>query len=404
LDNLELVAGLSAQDRCLFERDVYPSGGVGYEDSSLPYDSFPPLEKAHMTLRAELIRANPDIVFDVIKTDTDPMTVEVVLKADSAGKSVSLDELMSGEPKALAASATLADLGVKVTSAATAANSSNEICELRALFHAVVTPDGSLASVFSIADAAGVLHVTVDPADSEVLAKVAAQYKDSVVLDVAELSTSSGRFSDSPAWYGGDRINAPFGNGTIYSVCSNSFRMGGTSMLTADHCEGNNFTNGIGGPSIGSVWSTLWSANIDAKLLAGQPYGNRIWTGGQYTTSSIQASGLYSYALLGSGAYLLASGASSYQITLSYLGAVGGTGCVNLDGRYTCSILDFWASANQCIRGDSGGPVGVYDPGQGRVVATGIVAGTVGSQSAAHHCLVTSMDAIQYLTGGSTIG
>lgn len=36
LENLKLVEGLGKQDECLFRNSVYPAGGVGFRDSSLP--------------------------------------------------------------------------------------------------------------------------------------------------------------------------------------------------------------------------------------------------------------------------------------------------------------------------------------------------------------------------------
>lgn len=59
MTNLEIVASLDDRGACLFRNGVFPAGGVGYADSSLPYDHLDDAARATSIYRAELLRAFP---------------------------------------------------------------------------------------------------------------------------------------------------------------------------------------------------------------------------------------------------------------------------------------------------------------------------------------------------------
>lgn len=400
LDNLNLVAGLPASDKCLFDRGVFPSGGVGYADSSLPYDHLDPINAAAMTLRAQLIRANPDAVFDVAAS-TSGSRISLIVHVKAAPDVVpTLEDLVDGDAAASAAHTALLRQGILTSVQYDAFNSTADICELRDTFHNLRADDGSRVTIYSEPDPrTGQLVITTVPADAREVEEHAAQYGARVSIKVDELETAAGRFSDSPAWYGGDRILSSGG-----FECSNSFRVGGNTSLTSHHCFGASFSNN--GVWMGNRYGDLYGANVDAVLIAGSTYGGRIWMGGGVgNTSSIAANGIFSYGLLSPGAPLLASGSASGQIGITYQGVWQSGGCATFDNQETyCQLLKFTASGNQCIGKDSGGPVGVYDQAGARVIAAGIVTGTTGDRNAVHECVVTNMDAISFLYGNPTIG
>lgn len=60
MSNARILEGLDDPGRCLFRNGVFPEGGVGYEDPSLPYDDYPEDERAAEVYRAELLRAHAD--------------------------------------------------------------------------------------------------------------------------------------------------------------------------------------------------------------------------------------------------------------------------------------------------------------------------------------------------------
>ncbi|MBF4552393.1 hypothetical protein [Pseudoclavibacter sp. VKM Ac-2888] len=190
--------------------------------------------------------------------------------------------------------------------------------------------------------------------------------------------------------------------------CSSAFRLNGNSMLTAEHCNGNSFKTVVG-TDVGSRYLPLDSISLDVMLIANKTYSNLMYTGGQYTNSTISATGNYPYYTLPFGVQILLSGTRSGQVSLGYTGnwtQFGyADGCHNLGGEgKRCQVFGANADPDECIGSDSGGPLAVYDPANGRVIPVGIQSATNGDRTDYHKCIATRTMAVTYAYGGATLG
>ena len=408
MENADLVASLKPADQCLFARSVFPAGGVGYEDSSLPYDGFPEIDRAYLTLRALVIRNNMDSVLSVQaqgilgQTGEEPSVVILASGGAVTASPPKVSDFARQDVRIENSIASLKSAGIPVRVEVRDVPSTAKLCQVRKELHELKGSNGKLLPMFSQVDAdAGRLILSVEQENLDAVSDVVRRYDPLVVVTTVTDISTAGRSDDYPPWFGGGRIY--FNSGPINHDCSASFRVNNIGLISADHCVGSSFQNG--GNWVGNRMYGLSSAYVDAMVVAGSSYSNNVWIGGVNTSSRLPAYGIYPYYTLGSGNQLLVSGATSGQIGVSYVGLENGSGCMNLDtGAYVCQLLETHAAGSQCIGGDSGGPVAVYDPANGRLIPLGIVTATTGTRTLPHSCVVTNMMAISYLYGNSSIG
>jgi hypothetical protein len=221
----------------------------------------------------------------------------------------------------------------------------------------------------------GVTRVT-----PRLLADVRSRYGDTVRVEQASAATAvSGRFTDTPWFYGGDRITV--GNG----YCTSGFTMtnlyGTHYAITAGHCWATGTEVTTNGQEFGVVDFRRWgSDNYDNELIGGVGYSGRMWIGGVNTSTSIGVSGAAN-SCTGCQVYFNGSVTGQSLATLvgsPFCGTIydGGT-----NSYYTaCGLQDAVGSNPICNPGDSGGPVFAYD-GAGRVTAVGIITASVNSKN-----------------------
>ncbi|MBM9469636.1 hypothetical protein [Nakamurella leprariae] len=404
--NVDLVAELQPLEKCLYEFGVYPAGGVGYKDSSLPYDHYTPLQASVLTLRAQIMRNNVDTVAGIL-IDSDGQGVssmQVAVSSRTTDSQPSIAELVVNDPIASAAYDYVKGAAISVGALRIDAAPLRQQCTIREEFHSLRGVDGRPVTVYtSPSPGSGKMNVVTTPHYEEPVRQLAKRFASDVAIAIDSIE-DAGRHDDFAPWYGGLRVNDGMGN------CSTSFRVNVSSVITADHCAGSgpyglNFVNN--GSNVGWASNSLKAANVDAKVLTGSTYDNKIWTGPvDNTTTFIKAEGIYPYALAPANGQFLISGAQTGQGALTYQGIYNnaGTACLSSSWGYGCQLLELNAVGTICHRGDSGGPVGQYDPINSRVVALGVVKAVLGDQFSSHKCLITNIEAISFLYGGATIG
>lgn len=413
LDNLELVRSLAPLDRCLFDLNVFPAGGIGYKNSALPYDAYSAIDAALMTFRAQIMRNNVDLVMGVARygRDHDTDRLGVVVDSRTAGtKPPTVESLVGEDIDARAALETLTSNGIGVDIELREALPIRRLCELRENFHSLGGSESGPMLYVAPDLQNGALHVTSDTKSEEQIRELAREFGRDVIVDVEDIQLTS-RLSDNPSpagFSGGARLHPNSGQVNV-NACSNSFRINGNTILSADHCPANASgayynSNRLVGYRYGSLQA---AADVDAVLVAGKTYSGKIYVGPAATESKIAANGVVPMWLFPIGGSLVISGSTSWagQDAILYGGWAGGTepGCL-VWNYLRCQMHVGVAPPDTCIGGDSGGPVGMYEPANGRIVPAGIVTGAGSNRKEAHHCFFTNMQSIQYLYGGTTVG
>jgi hypothetical protein len=409
--NLDLIESLKGTDACLYRHSVYPAGGVGYADSSLPYDDYPPQDAAFLTLRAETLRSAPAAVMDVTSGTVGGKTTAtiVALASPEGADRFSLEALAAVNQHVASALSTIHDAGADVVVEWADAPSLLKMCEMEDRFPLLTDDSGAhLTSYTDPLPLEHVLEVTMNVDDARFAAPLVEEFAPYLRLTTMEgryeLLASARANSTSP-WRGGSRMYKPGGAPT--GDCSTSFRVNGNSILTADHCGWSNFYN-VNGIWMGTAGYSQQGGNYDAMVLAGSTYSNQVWLGPVDPTSTLPAYGVYApWTLSGGVDYLLASGSFTGQGTLLYLGPPSPDGCLfyTNDGKTRCGLYKTLAPSGICGYGDSGGPVAVYDPANGRLIPTGILTSSdVNNINYAHDCMFTGVAQIAYNYGGATIG
>lgn len=399
--NMDLVSNLDEEGSCLFDHDVYPAGGVGYRDSSLPYDDLEPIHRAEQTLRAQILRMYAGQVMDVTFTGS----TGIVTLSDSSihGAVPSVDDLVNGDREAMDALAALRAAGTDVAVVSRQAPSLLDVCKIRSVIRSVATEYPTLSAGVTINAAEGKVDITVNAELMLTLEAALLDFEPWIRVQSGEIEPTS-RTNDSAPWYGGARLN--LANGA--PQCSTSFRFnnGQKYLLTADHCGPSGTTwwnNGTLYPSdyVGMSTSNLGAYKVDAAVITGSSYGSRVYIGPPSSSTSIEANSVYPNSTLLYGDKLLISGATSGQGTITATGL--SPVCLFYNGKEYCHLLYFSAVGGLCVGGDSGGPIGVYDPANGRLIASAIVSATQGNRNTNHWCLGTDISVPIYLWGGGTI-
>lgn len=400
-DNLKLVESLDERGTCLFHSGVFPEGGAGYRDSSLPYENYEENDRAFQTLRAEALRLMPNLLTDVYVGSSGSTTIEVLGTLAAKDQGVSLESLSKADRDIADASRDLGSLGYSVKMRFADGTSLLDSCSIANAVHGQTSASGEIIPVTSVTDLeSGKLLVESPEAFDRDVRSLTEKWSDQVLYRTADASVDYARHNDT----------SPFNGGGIANVgskaCTTGPRInGGSGMLTAAHCSTASVFSGSGA-YMGYTTSSLRSANIDTQVIKGSNYSQRGWLGGHQGSSSLPAIGIYPAGSLNSGNQLLVSGARSGQGTVTYNYAYGGNTCVtSASGNTNCSILRFTANGYSGVPGDSGGPVAAYDPGNGRMIPVGIVQG--GPQEnwhISHYLLVTKMDVIAWLYGNASVG
>lgn len=409
ITNTALISQLTGIDRCLYEMEVYPSGGVGYEDSSLPYDDYSAEQQAFLSLRAQLLRENPGSLMEVVQ---DGKEVNIVASTASSQKvgSTLVSEITSGASDISKAVDQLQDAGLEVSVVTKQAPTVQQICDMKQKLASEKTATGeSLYRIVTPYVTEGESYLRIETT-KEFASQITASLKGYAGLYKIELQSEelqlAGRKNDVAPFYGGTKAISQ----TTGLPCSTSFRINTSAILTASHCMSGSFRTDLNSAWIGNAMNSLFDAgtSIDAMYLGGSSYSNRVWLGNTTGQSSLPAYGIFPVYPLPNGSQLLISGASSGQGTLTRVSQnLTGTSasCAYFtNGNTYCFLFEMQAPANICIGGDSGGPVAAYDPSNGRLIPAGIVTGTNGNTSLTHTCYFTSLQAIAYAYGGATIG
>lgn len=426
LTNLRLAESLDEKGKCLLRHDVYPEGGVGYEDPSLPYDDFDrEVDKEFATYRAELLRYGSASLLEVYpsaENGKDLLDIIVLAKADSNVDDRTLQGLLKSSDALAKASQSLAERGVKVTVDSHAKANLDDVCALESQLMAT-THDSRGAYLnlkFGIDTKLGSLRVDAAPAQTQEVINLLEKIKGGFDVQTAEDSFEpNGRMDSYGPTYGGSSWLAD-----DFDRCSTGFRMNTSYMLTAAHCRAENGNNAyiLGGNSyahIGTYSSSLMSANVDVQVIHGGHYTNRVWLGVGtdvgYTTSSLAAYGTYPVQTLVSkktethtGSQLVFSGSRTGQSTAEVTqqqGEANWNGCANFNGDTVCSLMEVRLPMAFGKQGDSGGPYAVYDAYHSRLIPAGIHNGsTPTNYGGYHYSYITKITAIAYLYGGASFG
>jgi hypothetical protein len=176
--------------------------------------------------------------------------------------------------------------------------------------------------------------------------------------------TPLGRQNDSPAFWGGARLNL---NGSGWCTTGFVFRnvfTGVQGITTADHCyENTTFTTGNNGYTVGTSGSCCHS--VDTTVITGKSYGPITYTGAWNSGTAATVTG-FGYASVNQ--YVCAGGSYSGEQCLARITAVNQT-YNGLGPGYFAQKDNGYPLAGH---GDSGGPSYSY-AGSGVVTAYGMV-------------------------------
>ena len=194
------------------------------------------------------------------------------------------------------------------------------------------------------------------------------------------------RLADTQPFYGGDELVGATG------TCSAGVPIvvsGSRKMLTAGHCTDSSFRNN--GNLFGTQYTTAYPGNADIygdwKLLGGQTYGLRIFSGAVLSSSSLAISGA-NWTSRAKGLQMCTSGRTTGSVCRYYIDDTddsqffAGVWTNNLVAMHHDSYtLGTSRDANGADHGDSGGPC-YYSDGAGGVIVGGIVTAKAGDASA----------------------
>jgi hypothetical protein len=187
------------------------------------------------------------------------------------------------------------------------------------------------------------------------------------------------RLADTQPYYGGDEIRGATG------ICSAGVPIlvnGVHAMLTAGHCTDSSFTNN--GHAFGSQYTTAYPGNADIygdwKLLSGESYGLRIFSGAVSSSSTLPVSGA-NWGARNNGLQMCTSGATTGSICRYFIFRSFAKELI--EGVWTNNLLEMthdstgtnlYEDLDGADHGDSGGPC-YYSDGAGGVIDAGIVQG-----------------------------
>jgi hypothetical protein len=230
------------------------------------------------------------------------------------------------------------------------------------------------------------VRVGVTKVTPELSAKVRATFGGAVSLvEQAPFRATYGRLTDTPWFYGGDRITSGLGACTSAFTITNLY--GTQYALTAGHCFGVGATVKTNGQTFGTVkFRRFGNGNYDNELIGGgDGYAGRIWVGPVNTSTSYP---VHQAANSCTGCKVYFDGSVTGQALATLVGAPG---CGNIEGQVLCGLQRADGSGTVCQEGDSGGPVFAWD-GNGGVTAVGII--TAVSTDSTSVCVYTQLPPI----------
>lgn len=212
------------------------------------------------------------------------------------------------------------------------------------------------------------------------------------------------RLADTQPYYGGDEIVGASG------ICSAGFPItvnGVHGMLTAGHCTDTSFTNN--GHAFGTQYTTAYPGNADVygdwKLIYGQSYGLRIFSGAVSSSSTLAVTSA-TWGARQNGLQMCTSGRTTGSICRYFV--TGSYDKQLFEGVWANNLLDMkhdstgtgsYADSNGVQAGDSGGPC-YYSDGSGGVIAAGIVKGL--SSAPSYYC--TQLSGVRAWNSGANLG
>ncbi|MBF4549338.1 hypothetical protein [Pseudoclavibacter sp. VKM Ac-2888] len=414
MTNLKIVENLDEHGRCLFDHQVYPGGGVGYKDSSLPYDDFEEEgDRLLNTLRAEVLRNNSSSILDVFSDpEADGLRVIVVGERKAAAEGNTVDQLLAKSTPGQQALDGLRKMGVRVDVEHTAQLSLESACEVEArVKSAAEQPETRSTFFYSVNAAEGRLKVVVPKGNTAFADTITKQDGDKVLLEYVD-----GELEQASRGNGNPRMAGAYMKSWTGS-CSTAFRVNSNKLITNHHCDragGASWGAWYGSQAMGFTSQNLWTANVDIQLLqSAGSYSGRMYTGQGVlygdSSSSLPAYGIYPTYLLKQGDNLIFSGGLTGQANATYNTDVGCAYLADKNGNpwWTCQMFRTELPGGIGTQGDSGSPYAAYDPANGRVIPAGIHTGGQGGDTAWHNNhsgFATHMLAISYLYGGANIG
>ena len=203
--NLDLIASLDFRGRCLVRNSVYPEGGIGFEDSSLPYDNFAPVDRWYETARAELLRDNAEYMSGVtVGGDENGANNRFIMHfLVTAQRTVDLESVIErGSPELNTAVAELRARGWTFEVAYTAVSNLIESCRV---FEAmtdkrvaqVLDAQASSGISSAINDVTGRLEIEADSIVAPVLETVLAPFGDAALITATDTPVVPNGRSDS---------------------------------------------------------------------------------------------------------------------------------------------------------------------------------------------------------------
>jgi hypothetical protein len=399
LTNVDAISKLDAQGQCLFRLGVYP------ENTEDPADRI-----ANGIFRAELIRAYPDQIAGVQFETNDAgaiVAATVHAKEDTVLAREGLDQAATRLPQIYRdAVAELIREGVALKVIPDAVYSIVEGCAIEDLVDggAAFGLPRHVGFAYGINESTGRVELSVGKDWVDRIKVWSDKFGNAItVIGLAGDIGSQARGNAYFPAYGGSRIaNISTGQG-----CSDSFRVGSTALLIANHCPYGQWKNYLGAGIVQGTISSAYSlapAGVDINLLAGGPFSNAVWLGNSTGTGVAPVTGFITEANVTAPAYFTFSGAFSGQGTLIIIQEYQ-TLCYQI----ACTSHAYHAITQNpiCKAGDSGGPWMDLVPGGFSYRAVGVhVAGTAGPvvPGQTRDCYAVGFDAITYLYGGITVG
>jgi len=415
--NLQAVEALDSRGNCLYRYSVFP------QSPALAPDEFGVWEVAADVYRSELLREYSDDISGVsfeYDEQNEIIAASVHAVVGSKAAESSLEGLYSrlGEKFRVALRELEAD-GVTFELARDSVQSLQAACVVEdqvlygPLFKAMGVDGFGLSS--SIDERTGILEVTVPIELLDRTREWLSQFglATEVSGSAHEDSYTAGRGSSYTPRIGASRLRTLGGSTTSY--CSNGYRIGGNVLLMPYHCGYTNWYStqlnvNVYSGTTGPAYS-LNSANVDAQLLYGSTYSNKVWLGDALGTSTIPVIGFVTESQIVTGYYYLASNGFEGQGAIimdskwrskSYYN--DNTGSWELMSHLYVGHPDpaspFWSG---CAPNNSGSPWMVYLPGASSFPAIGTLTGQFFENSVSG-CSATSMAAVSYLYGGASVG
>lgn len=195
--NLDLWAGLDEKNSCLLNHSVFPAGGIGFEDSSLPYDNLQGFDKNLSVFRAELIRSLGDEISgtnEILDEDQRVVGLTLYTVKGTGLTQADIDRVISsGRQEFRQANEELKTQNFTVEIQETANYNLYQICEAQEQVSELADEKLIEAGILTVGDPqSGQLQVTVPPGYGELAHQTYKVLGDKVIIteDTSKVSRS----------------------------------------------------------------------------------------------------------------------------------------------------------------------------------------------------------------------